>query len=159
MKRLNPDKLYVEYQNNVTAVEPIIGRKYTLTHSDLTGDLFLTIGMEYAYDKVTALRDEFLAEWRMDQDVTFLFGYVYINGKFSPEVAAVRNTIFRRELPLALEAVRYGDREFFEAHPELDFAPIWILFDSSIEEYHRFEYWGSPNDYTHYPESITVNHS
>jgi hypothetical protein len=32
----------------VTAAEPVISRYYTLTHSDVTGELFLTIGKQYA---------------------------------------------------------------------------------------------------------------
>lgn len=60
---------------------------------------------------------------------------------------AVRNAVFRRELPLALEAIRYGDRRFFATHPELDNAAIWIYFDSTNPEYNRFENWGTPKDY------------
>lgn len=63
MGKLNPEKLFVEYRPGVTATEPVMGRKYTLTHSDETADLFLTIGLEYAYDKINKMRDEVLAEW------------------------------------------------------------------------------------------------
>lgn len=147
MKRLNPDKLYVEFRTSVTMTEPIIGRKYTLTHSDITADLFLTVGLQFAYGKVNAMRDEVLAEWRRNNGFLFLYVYVYVDGQFGPAVSAVRNAIFRRELPLALEAIRYGDRRFFVARPDLDNAPIWIHFDSTNPEYNRFECWGSPNDY------------
>ena len=34
-----------------------------LTHSDITGELFLTIAAKYDYDKITDMRDEVLAEW------------------------------------------------------------------------------------------------
>lgn len=147
MKRLNPDKLNVEFRTCVTETEPVIGRKYTLTHSDITADLFLTIGLQFAYDQINAMRDEVLAEWRANNGFPFLYVYVYVNGQFDPAVSAVRNAIFRRELPLALEAIRYGDRKFFIAHPDLDNAPIWIHFDSTNPEYNRFEYWGTPKDY------------
>lgn len=147
LKRLNPDKLHVEFRKGVTTTEPIIGRKYTLTHSDITADLFLIIGLQFAYDKVTAMRDEVLAEWRTNQGFPFLYVYVYVDGQFGPMVSAVRNAVFRRELPLALEAIRYGDRKFFAAHSDLDNAPIWIHFDSANPAYNRFEYWGTPNDY------------
>lgn len=147
MKRLNPEKLYVEFRPGTTITEPVVGRKYTLTHSDITADLFLTIGLQFAYDKVNAMRDEVLAEWRTYNGYLFLFVYVYVDGQFGPAISAVRNAIFRRELPLALEAIRYGDRRFFVAHPDLDSAPIWIHFDSVNPEYNRFENWGTPNDY------------
>jgi len=43
MSEFNPEKLTVEYRDIVTATKPIIPRRYTLTHSDDTGELFLTI--------------------------------------------------------------------------------------------------------------------
>jgi len=146
MKRLNPEKLYVEYGNGVTTTEPVVGRKYTLTHSDQTGDLFLTISLEYAFGQITKMRDEVLAEWQIDEGAPFLYVYVYV-GQFGPLITPIRNTVFRRELPLALEAMVYGDSGFFKEHPQLNHAPIWIYFDSSNPEYNRFEYWGTPKDY------------
>ena len=147
MKKLNPDKLHVEFRNGVTRTRPIMGRRYTLTHSDITADLFLNIGLDFAYDKINDTRDEVLAEWRVNQGLPFLHVYIYIDGQFDPAVSAMRNEIFRRELPLALEAIRYGDREFFAAHSELGNAPVWIRFDSTNPAYNRSEYWGTPNDY------------
>ncbi|MBM7868120.1 hypothetical protein GTO89_15065 [Heliobacterium gestii] len=146
MKQLNPEKLVVEYRDGVTPAEPVIGRKYTLTHSDITGELFLTIGRAYAYEKINSLRDEVLAECRWYDGTIILYVYVYVNGQFAP-LSARRDRIFRRELPLALAAIRYGDAQFFMAHPELDHAPILIYFDSTNPNYHRFENWGTPSDY------------
>jgi len=40
---------------------PIIPRKYTLTHSDITRELFLTIAAKYDYDKITDMRDKVLS--------------------------------------------------------------------------------------------------
>jgi len=146
-EKLNPDKLNVEFRFGVTPTEPTDGRKYTLTHSDITADLYLTIGLEYAYDKINKMRDEVLGEWRTYNGGLFLYIYVYVDGQFGPAVSAVRNAVFRRELPLALEAIIYGDSEFFIAHPQLDNAPIWIYFDSTDTNYNKFEYWGTPMDY------------
>ncbi|TFD97118.1 staygreen family protein [Jeotgalibacillus salarius] len=146
-KKLNPEKLTVEFSTGVTITEPVIGRKYTLTHSDITADLFLTIGLQFAFEKITSMRDEVLAEWKMANGFPFLYVYVYVDGAFDPAVTAVRDAIFRRELPLALEAIRYGDRKFFAAHPALDSAPIWIHFDSTNPMYNKFENWGTPGYY------------
>lgn len=146
MERLNPEKLYVEFRSGVTPTEPIIGRKYTLTHSDATAELFLTIDIEYAYDQITSMRDEVLAEWRIYNGNLFLYVYVYV-GNYGSAINAIRNTIFRRELPLALEAIIYGDRELFITQPQLNNAPIWIHFDSTDPNYNRFEYWGTVKDY------------
>ncbi|TFE01331.1 staygreen family protein [Jeotgalibacillus sp. R-1-5s-1] len=147
MKKLNPEQLYAKFGNGLTMMGPVIGRKYTLTHSDITADLFLTINQQFDYEKVNAMRDEVLAEWKMANGCPFLYVSVYVDGAFDPEVTALRDAIFRRELPLALEAIRYGDRRFFAAHSALDFAPIWIHFSSTNPLYNKFEYWGTPGDY------------
>lgn len=146
MKKLNPEKLNIEFRDGVTATDPVIGRKYTLTHSDITADLFLTIGLTYAFDQITNMRDEVLAEWQEDNKAAFLSVYIYV-GQFGPIITKIRDTVFRRELPLALEAIVYGDSGLFNKYPQLKHAPIWIHFDSPDPEYEKFEYWGTPADY------------
>lgn len=146
-KSFNPDNLFVEFRDGATRFEPVFNRKYTLTHSDLTAELFLTIGLEYAYDKVGLLRDEVISEWRGADEYPFLFVYVYINGKMNPIDTAKRDEIFRRELPLALQAIYYGDRVLLETYPDLKDAPIWIYFDSQNPQYKRLENWGVLEDY------------
>ncbi|MDF2611547.1 MAG: hypothetical protein K0R92_3021 [Lachnospiraceae bacterium] len=146
MNRLNPDKLSVEYRSGVTPTEPIIPRYYTLTHSDITAELFLFIGENYAYDKINEMRDELLGEWvTIGTDYSY-YVYLYVDGEFGP-VAAIRNYIFRRELPLALEAIRYGDSTFFHEHPELDYVPIIVHFMSSYPQYNKVENWGNFSNY------------
>lgn len=147
MSRLKPEKLSVEFRKGVTTTEPIIPRRYTLTHSDITADLFLTIGLIYAYDKVNATRDEVLGEWIKTQDRYFFYVYLYVDGQYGPEVSAMRNYIFRRELPLALESIRYGDKDFFTAHPELNYYPIIVHFSSTDSQYNKIENWGTFSDY------------
>lgn len=44
MKVFDPEKLYVEFRPGVTKTEPILGRKYTLTHSDISAELFSDSG-------------------------------------------------------------------------------------------------------------------
>jgi hypothetical protein len=147
MSRLNPEKLSVEFRDGVTTTEPVMFRHYTLTHSDITAELFLTIGLSYAYDKTNAMRDEVLGEWIKDKEDYLFYVYLYVDGKFGPMVSAIRNYVFRRELPLALEAIRYGDMEFFSAHPELDNSPIIVNFISSNPEFNKTENWGTFSDY------------
>lgn len=143
LERLDPNKLFVEYRQGVTADNPIMPRKHTLTHSDETGNLFLTIGTTYAYDKVNPMRDEVLGEWQVRNNKYIYFTTVYVDGAYGPMLAAIRNAVFIRELPLALEAIRYGDKELFETYPYLDNAPIYIYFKSSYPQYNRTEYWGT----------------
>jgi hypothetical protein len=68
MSRLKPEKLEVIIKGDLTETDPIIPRRYTLTHSDATGKLTLTIGLEYDLKQISGwytrlMRDEVLAEW------------------------------------------------------------------------------------------------
>lgn len=148
MKRFNPQKLQVEFRD-VTSTEPVLTRKYTLTHSDETAELFFTVGMQFAYDKINPMRDEVLAEWRY-HDQYFLYAYVYVGSEFSPEEIAVRYEIFKKELPLALSSIRNGDNLFFKHYPQLDNAPIYIFFDSKIPKYNGIHYYDTPAYYKNY---------
>ena len=147
MSKLEPDKLTVEFREGVTRTAPVIPRRYTLTHSDITGDLFLTIGPDFAFDTINAQRDEVLGEWLSTKEGLQFYVYLHINGEAGETAQTVRNNIFRRELPLALEAIRYGDRDFFETHPEMDQYPIIVYFLSDNLEYNKAEYWGTFEDY------------
>lgn len=146
MRKFNPDKLIVEFRS-VTTVEPIIPRRYTLTHSDITAELFLTIGLCYANDKINAMRDEVLAEWIQKEELYFFYVYLNVDGQFGSKEASIRNSIFRRELPLALEAIRYGDSNFFCYHPYLDHSSIIVYFMSTNPQFNKVENWGALSDY------------
>lgn len=147
MSRLNPDKLKVEFMEGTTEISPVIPRRYTLTHSDITGDLFLMIGQEYALDKITPMRDEVLGEWYSFDDHLLYNAYLQVGGQLLDAVESIRNYIFRRELPLALEAIRYGDRQFFDTYPKMDQYPIFVYFLSDNPKYNKTEYWGTFADY------------
>lgn len=146
MSRLDVEKLHVEFVG-VTPTEPIIPRRYTLTHSDITADLYLTIGLDFAYLKLTPMRDEVMGEWILNGESYVYYVYLYVNGQFDREAKAIRESVFRRELPLALEAIRYGDSEFFNAHPELDYVPIIVYFLSTDQMFNKVENWGTFSDY------------
>ncbi|WP_160691113.1 staygreen family protein [Clostridium sp. C2-6-12] len=148
MNELKPEKLFVELRAGITPTDPIIPRRYTLTHNDITADLYLTIGVTYAYDKITAMRDEVLGEWIKLQDEYIFYVYLYVSGDYSSDVTSMRNYIFRRELPLALKAIRYGDKDFFNAHSELDSVPIIVYFSSTDNQYNKIENWGTFSDYS-----------
>jgi hypothetical protein len=147
MSRLNPEMLSVEFRSGVTIIEPIIPRRYTLTHSDITAKLYLTIGLNYANDKISSVRDEVLAEWIQKENLYFCYVYLNVDGQFNLGEASERNFIFRRELPLALEAIRYGDRKFFCYHPDLDHSSIIVFFMSKNPLFNKVENWGSFSDY------------
>ncbi len=149
MSNFIPEKLSVEYNDGVNATKPVIPRRYTLTHSDLTGDLFLTIGTQYAWDKINPKRDEVLAEWIPNGNSIYYNVYLYLDqGEYNKDISAKRKEIFKRELPLALTAIRYGDRLLFKTYPSLDHATIIVNFLSAYPEFARQENWGPFHEYS-----------
>ena len=152
MKRLNPEKLNVAYLNGVTPEALTLPRRYTLTHSDTTGELFLSIGNEYSTKQITGLytrlmRDEVLAELSDEGDSLVSRVYCHVSGGFVLGTAKWRYNILQSELPLALEAIRYGDRTLFEQNPKLNNAAIHIHFQSTDSRFNKAENWGTMADY------------
>ena len=146
--RINPENLTSEFDEGAIKNQSILGRHYTYTHSDSTEEVFLNVGLTYAYDKITSTREEILARWRSVKGKFELYAYVYVDGRFNSKTPEERNEFFIQELPLALETIIYGDKEFFEVHNGLYDAPVYIHFDSIIENVNRIEYWGIVKDYT-----------
>jgi hypothetical protein len=148
---LDPEKLHVSYLAGAGPDGPLTPRRYTLTHSDRTGRLYLTIGPDYNVKQISGLytrimRDEVLGKWKADGDLS-LNVHCHVSGGLVFGTASWRNEIFRQELPLVLESFRYGDRFFFESHPRLDDAPIWVHFESTDPSYRRSELWQTPATY------------
>lgn len=145
----NPKRVSVEFRNGITDKKPIEGRKYTLTHSDETGELFFTVALTYAYDKIDFMkRDEVFGEWKK-VDNRFLFKvYIYVDGVGGKEVADKRNRIFVEELPSALSAIKYGDIQFLEENKELLNSQIIVRFISAYDNLNRVENYGTFEDYS-----------
>jgi len=149
MSLFTPERLSVEFRNGMTQLGPILPRHYTLTHSDTSGELYLTISTQFASDKINKeLRDEVLGVWHLNENQLSYHVYVYLDqGEYDLTNVKRRNEIFRRELPLALTAMRYGDRKLFYCYPSLDCANITIFFISTFPSYSTQENWGDFNNY------------
>lgn len=143
MKKLNPAKLTTTFRG-VTPIDPVIPRRYTLTHSDITAQLFLTIGLHFAFDEIGPMRDEVMGEWCEIATSYIFYAHVQVDTEFENKaISATRYKVFKREMPLALEAIRFGDQTFFKYHSALDYIPIWIHFHSIFPEFNVIEYWGT----------------
>ena len=56
MYKFNPNKLKVIYRQEINKKLLETPRKYTLTHSDKTANLFLTIGKTYDYKSINYMK-------------------------------------------------------------------------------------------------------
>lgn len=147
MSDLNPEKLDVVFKDSVDVYKLAIPRKYTLTHSDSTGDLFLTIGTEFDYDQISSLytrfmRDEVLAEWKKKNNHFELHLFMHVSGGFCFGWAGLRDRIFRHHLPLVFQVIRHGDKNVFEEMPELKDSEILVHFQSKRKKYDKTENFG-----------------
>lgn len=151
MSELNPTKLSTTFMHGVSEKDPIIPRAYTLTHSDATGDLFLSIGQVYNRPQISGwytrlMRDEVLAEWQFENEPSFHV-HCHVSGGILLGSASWRYSIFCQHMRMVLEAFRYGDIKLFKAHPNLDQAKIWVHFHSKNTRFNSIEDWGRFKDY------------
>lgn len=137
----------MQYRDDVTPTGPLEDRTYTMTHSDTTGDLFVTIGLNYAVDQTNAIQDQVYMKWMPMGNKNCLYGEVLVDGKEIPGSAEKRYTLFKQEMPLALQAIYVADIPLFEAYPELKETPVLIDFDSTLPEYDKLYSYGYIGDY------------
>jgi hypothetical protein len=152
MSKLNPDKLNVRFQDGSSRGGPVYPRKYTLTHSDTTGDLFLTIAPDNNHPQISVwytrlVRDEVLSEWILDGDKPVLHGYCHVSGGLISGPAGYRDSIFKQHLPMVIESFFSGDRYLNESNPALGESEVIVHFHSSKDKYNRVEARGLLNDY------------
>lgn len=151
MAYLNPAKLHIRILDPPPS-QDLSRVCYTLTHSDATGDLFLSLGADHDRQALTGfqqrfMRDEVLAKWGMEEGQPVLNVHCHVSGGLILGSAGWRLSIFRHHMPQVLQAFRYGDRARFERMPELDQAPIQVYFHSPRERYNLIETWGTAGDY------------
>jgi hypothetical protein len=151
MSDLDPCKLHVTFKATKTLVDLILPRRYTLTHSDRTGELFLTIADDYDYAQISGwytrlMRDEVLAEWQNGSQPTFHV-YCHVSGGVILGSARWRYSILKNHMPMVLQAFRHGDQELFFQNPDLDSATISVHFSAKQIQLNKIEIWGTFADY------------
>ena len=145
-------RLHVSFVDATRPDGPLTPRRYTLTHSDRTGHLFLAIGAEHDRHALRALqvrleRDEVLGEWVVDEHGPRLDLHMMAQGGLPVfGTGKMRCNIFRHYRPMVLGAMRYADAALSAALPELDDAPVSARFHwrrGRVES----EPWGRWGDY------------
>ena len=152
MASLDPGKLHVKIIGEATENGPTLPRCYTLTHSDATGELFLSIGTDYDKASISGwytrlMRDEVLAKYKEGEGGVELHVFCHVSGGLVVGTAGWRYRIFKYHLPDVLQAFRYGDDPFIRANPGFAKAPIRVYFKSKSRRYHKVEDWGILDDY------------
>ena len=151
MSNLNPNKLHVKYidlEENIF----LLPRKYTLTHSDRTGSLFLTISKNYDKKQISGwytkfMRDEVLGEWLLNNKKEELHLYFHISGGFVFGWAKLRDDIIRSHLKMVFQSIRFGEKTLIQKYPKLDQSPIFAHFQSKRKKFNKIEQFGQLKDY------------
>lgn len=147
MSKFDSRKVFVQYRDMMKPYEPVEGRKYTITHSDTTAELFVFVSENYAEDQITKMRDEVRIAWEPHYKGIVLMGSVILDGKGIIGDVNIRNSIFYNEMPTALKALRQADRFLFDTEPDLDNTPVLIHFISSNPAYDKIYNFGAIGNY------------
>lgn len=147
MRELNPEKVFVQYRDIMKPYEPVMGRKYTITHSDITAELFVFVAENYAEDQITRMHDEVKIAWEENNKELALIGSVIVDGKDVMGNAYIRNKIFYNEMPTALQALRQADRFLFDQNPDFDNTRVFIHFISENPAYDKIYNFGVIGNY------------
>jgi len=150
MPEFDPSKLHVTFDSGLAQQSSLMMRRYTLTHSDATGDLFLMIALNYDFERLSNwyvrwMRDEVLGNWE-NPDQPGLNIHCHVSGGFVFGGAKMRLAIFRHHLRMALEAIIYGDMEFMKFNNLLN-APVIVHFHARQKKCDMVEEWGKVRDY------------
>ncbi len=146
MNNIKRSDIFVQYRNKIKPYNPIVPRHYTITHSDETSWLFVFIGDNYANDKINKSRDEVRLKWENKKRRPTLTGWVLLdNDKIKN--TKIRDEIFKREMPKALQAFVHADRFLLNKYPRLYNANIYIHFKSKNEKYNKTYNFGKVRDY------------
>jgi hypothetical protein len=119
-------------------------RRYTLVPSERKAEMSLSIGREFDEGLLNRprsrrTRDELRAELTDGEAPRLRITRV--------REGAERRQALEKELPLALAVIRYGDRFFFERHPELDRSQVVVEADPGEPEAGTAAELGQITDY------------
>lgn len=155
----DPAKLNITYLPGTAAADTGVpqNRRYTLTHNDLTGRLYLSVGLDYNEDQLAGwytriVRDEILAEWAVvhpsdGSTPPRLNVYCHVSGEeLWPAPPRLRSFIFQREMKLVLDTIAYADRTLLAEHPQLASATVFVHLVSDLSTLNKVVEWGSLGD-------------
>lgn len=143
------DKLEVEFSLDINH-KGIENRKYTLTHSDETGQRFLFVRDQFAEEEYDELRDEVIADWYKKEDNKELRIMCILYAEKSLYTEEERYKIFKRHMPRAITAIIGGDEEYITKNNLLDY-DVYAYYLSDLIP--KKEYYGKVGEYI----EITAN--
>lgn len=136
-------KLEVEFNSNINNRD-CTDRKYTLTHSDETGQRYLFIGEKFAEDRYNKLKDEVLGQWGKAYTEFELHITCTLYSEHSSLTIEERYEKFKQHMPRAITAIINGDKKYIIENNLLDYN-VYVHFLSDIVP--SKEHYGKVSDY------------
>jgi hypothetical protein len=136
-------KLEVEFESDINK-KSLRERKYTLTHSDETGQRHLYIGAEFNEEKCNKLRDEVIGNWSNAYAEIELHIKCNLYSEYSSLTIEERYDRFKKHMPRAITAIINGDKEYIIANNLLG-NNVYVYFLSDLMS--GREYYNRVNDY------------
>ncbi|QQZ11244.1 staygreen family protein [Heyndrickxia vini] len=151
------DKLSKNIIPPATDLNPLQGRKYTLTHSEATGGWLLSIGTQFPFMKLSSDHfDVIQAEWTTKMGEYILLGRININPEsYNDKLDQVRYMIYQKELPHLIAQIIEADKRFILYHPLLLDAPIHVEIKTKYPEIYQTLYMGTARKYLK-KESVSI---
>lgn len=145
-------RLHVTFGVDIEKDALSLPRRYTLTHSDVTGELFLTVARQYNRQQVSGwytrlMRDEVFGEWLHENGEFSLHLYCHVSGGIVFGTARMRYNIFQQHMPLVLQAIHEGDGALYEFQPELRQSQVSVHFSARQKCFCKSESWGNIGKY------------
>lgn len=151
------NKLSIKIIPPATILHPLQNRKYRLTHSEVTGTWFVSIGTHFSdITSKNGLYDVIQAEWTTKMGEYILLGKINMKSvECEDKLAQVRYMIYQKDLPKLIALIVEADKQFLSYHPLLLDAPIHIEFDAARPEFYQTLIIGTPRKFL-IKESINI---
>lgn len=139
----NPEKLSVTFTPGVTLTDPIIGRKYTISYSNVSGEISMWISLRYLFEKVREGEQGIFGGWGTYYGQYAFYMFLSYGESTDPSALTMQERAFRSLIPSVLSAIKTEDRAFFLTHLELNYVPIIVYYVSRNPNFNRAENWGT----------------
>ncbi|MCC0629695.1 MULTISPECIES: staygreen family protein [unclassified Clostridioides] len=144
MVNLNANKLNVNMVYPVSATAPIRFRRYTVSYSENTSNIYLTIATYFDTLSIgTVSIDKVYGQWAWVIDNIYDLNLFVFVGNYPYEIARNRYESFVNVLPIAITSIINGDRIFLISNFYLLNSKITVRFISSHPTLNRTVDYGS----------------
>lgn len=145
-RAFNPLKSLLNYSSSNIMTKFCLPRKYTSTHSDETGEIFLAVDKKYykpylENEESQKVESQVIGKWVKKKNKYKILLKVVVSSEKNPN-AKLRYDIYQRELPHVLKTIALAESCTMKHDDNIKKAKIYVKFDSIDPKYQKVQYWG-----------------